>query len=139
AALGQTFGQQALDILTGNGKIPRPALLIGGGEGTVFLGAGPRGQGGPNQEFAAAAAIPIAGRKGVVVLAMDTDGTDGPTDLAGGLVDGTSCARAAAGGNDLAAALARHDISPALSANNDAIVTGATGTNVNDLKLLLVS
>ncbi|HQJ98698.1 MAG TPA: MOFRL family protein, partial [Thermoleophilia bacterium] len=106
--------------------------------------------GGPSQEAALAAAIALsaarAGRRSApsrhdaeaaCILCMDSDGTDGPTDAAGGLVDDLSAAAAAAAGVDLQAALAAHGAGPALEAIGDLIVTGPTGTNVNDLKIAL--
>jgi len=83
-------------------------------------------------------AIELAGRDDIVALGLDTDGTDGPTPLAGGLVDGTTAARAAALQIDLYNSLMQHDVSPALQRIGEAIVTGATGTNVNDLKLVVI-
>ena len=71
------------------------------------------------------------------LLCMDSDGTDGPTDAAGGLVDDLSAGAAREGGVDLEAALARHASYAALRALGDLVVTGPTGTNVNDLKIAL--
>jgi glycerate-2-kinase len=113
-----------------------PCVFVTGGETTVTLD-GDAGEGGPNGEFALAAARALAGRP-VTVLALGTDGTDGPTDLAGGLVDGETVARAAERGVDVEAALAGHDTATALRALDDAVVTGGTGTNVMDLRLFLV-
>jgi len=110
-----------------------PAALIAGGETTVTLDA-PGGEGGPNQEFALSAALGIA-RPDEVVLSLDTDGTDGPTALAGGLVDESTLRQSADLGLDPRDALRRHDVSPLLRRVKDAVVTGHTGTNVNDLKL----
>jgi glycerate-2-kinase len=74
-----------------------------------------------------------------VVVGLDSDGTDGPTDIAGGIIDNQTLARANALGMKLFASLARHDVSPVFKKLGDAIETGATGTNVNDLKFLLIS
>jgi glycerate-2-kinase len=68
---------------------------------------------------------------------MDSDGTDGPTDAAGGLVDDLSAAVASSAGVDLRSALAAHTAGSALAALGDLVVTGPTGTNVNDLKVAL--
>ncbi len=110
----------------------RPSCLLAGGETTVTLGARP-GRGGRNQEFALAAARPLANRPFVHVLSIGTDGIDGPTDAAGGWVDGTTWDRAALAGVDLDKALATHDAYPALARLGGLVVTGPTGTNVMDL------
>jgi glycerate 2-kinase len=74
-----------------------------------------------------------------VALGLDTDGTDGPTPFAGGLVDGTTADRANQMKIDLYQHLMHHDISPALQKLGEAVMTGATGTNVNDLKLVVIT
>ena len=94
--------------------------------------------GGPSQEAALAAALALDGHDAAsCVLCLDSDGTDGPTDAAGGLVDDMTVAAARAGGCDLAGALARHEALATLAALGDLVVTGPTGTNVNDLKIAL--
>jgi len=113
-----------------------PCLLVSGGETTVRVGEG-RGEGGPNQEFALASALELDGER-VTTLALGTDGTDGPTDVAGGLVDATTVPRMADRGLDARDHLRRHDATPALRAVDDAVITGPTGTNVMDLRLTLV-
>lgn len=111
-----------------------PACLLLGGETTVVV-RGP-GQGGRNQELALAAALLLArvpeGPR-VVVAALATDGSDGPTDSAGGLVDAGTVARGRALGLDAAAHLANNDAYPFLRATGDLLQTGPTQTNVNDL------
>ena len=136
-ALGRTFGAIAREVLARGRPLPMPCALIGGGETTVTI-TGAAGLGGPNQEFAAAAALEIQGCDDVVALGLDTDGTDGPTPHAGGLVDGSTVATAVGRGLDLHAALRDHDVAPALERSGHVIRTGNTGTNVNDLKLVLV-
>lgn len=116
---------------------PLPACLILGGETTVTLGANP-GQGGRNQEVALAAALALAGSEGVTVIALATDGSDGPTDAAGGCVDGATAARARALGFDPYAALRRHNAYPLLDATGALLRTGPTRTNVNDLLFVFV-
>jgi glycerate 2-kinase len=114
---------------------PPGTLVAAGGETTVTLGAKP-GRGGRNQEFALAAARWIAAHQApLTVLAAGSDGSDGPTDAAGGLVDGGTWARIRAAGVDPEAALAGHDAYPALAAAGDLLVTGPTRTNVMDLAL----
>lgn len=117
-----------------------PCALIGcGGEGTVtFLTPAPTGCGGPNQEAAIGAALSLHGGNNVVALFLDTDGADGGTDVAGGLVDVNTASRAQDAGVDLRAALVQHRSREALEAIGDAVVTGATGTNVNDLFVLVI-
>jgi glycerate-2-kinase len=111
-----------------------PAVLIGcGGESTVKLGAGDEfGGGGPNQEAALAAAPVLAGSD-VAAAFIDTDGSDGGTELAGAISDGATVERAAAAGIDTREALARHRSGAAIQALGDGIETGPTHTNVNDL------
>ena len=110
--------------------------MVAGGETTVTVTG--KGKGGRAQEFAAAAALEISGLAKVWVMAIGTDGTDGPTDAAGAVVDGRTVARAKHFSVDLKGALKRHNIYPALKQLDQLIVTGPTGTNVNDLYLLLV-
>ena len=107
-------------------------LCVWGGESVVRLPATP-GRGGRNQHLALAAARLIAGLDNVLFLAAGTDGTDGPTDAAGALVDGETCGRVAAAGLDVERSLAGADSQPALAAAGDLVHTGPTGTNVGDL------
>ena len=123
------------EILRSEQPIHRPACLISGGETTVTLKGS--GLGGRNQEFALAAAIEIAGLETVVILSAGTDGTDGPTDAAGGVVDGTTVQRARKEGLDAKDFLARNDSYHFLERIGDLLVTGPTFTNVMDLRLLL--
>ena len=127
----------ARDVRAGRGPVPPPACIIAGGETTVTVRG--TGRGGRCQELALAAAIELDGLDGVVVLAAGTDGTDGPTDAAGAVVDGTSAPRARALGVDLAARLADNDSHPALDALGDLVVTGPTRTNLLDVYLVLVA
>ncbi|WP_314915837.1 DUF4147 domain-containing protein [Pseudomonas helleri] len=138
SALGRNLVAIAKQIVLDGRPISAPCVLIGGGETTVIT-SGSRGRGGPNQEFAVSAALELQGTRGIVVLGLDTDGTDGPTQYAGGLADGATADLAQQLGVDLPQALAGHDVTPALERLGHAIETGATGTNVNDLKLVLVA
>lgn len=113
-----------------------PAAFLLGGETTVTVRGG--GRGGRSQELALAAALEIEGEPGVVVAAAGTDGRDGPTDAAGGMVDGETVARGRAAGLEATDALARNDAHTFLRASGDLVVTGPTGTNVADLVLVLV-
>jgi glycerate-2-kinase len=96
------------------------------------------GQGGRNQEFVLAASARIAGSKNIVVASVDSDGTDGPTTLAGGIVDGLTIERIHASGFDVIEELRRHNSSPVLETLGDAVVLGNTGTNLRDLRVVLV-
>ncbi|RIK25136.1 MAG: glycerate kinase, partial [Chloroflexi bacterium] len=127
----------AKEVQASSQPVAAPACLILGGETTVTLGAD-AGQGGRNQELALAAALGLEGSTGITVVSLATDGTDGPTDSAGGLADGTTVARGQALGLDAADHLRRHDAYPYLQAVQDLLVTGPTQTNVNDLVFVFV-
>ncbi|MDT4841312.1 D-glycerate 2-kinase [compost metagenome] len=134
------MGAMSRQVLQSGHPSSAPCVLIGGGETTVHILPGTKpGKGGPNQEWALAVALEIQGNDQVAALGIDTDGTDGPTPFAGGIVDGDTCLHAANLGLDLHACLQRHDVSPALEAMGAAVRTGSTGTNVNDLKLIVIS
>jgi glycerate 2-kinase len=135
--LGRNFAAIAKEILLNKRPLDVPCLIIGGGETTVTIGE-KAGLGGPNQEFALAAAVEIEGLANVVIAGIDSDGTDGPTHLAGGLVDGQTATVARQKGLDLFTSLRQHDVTPHLISLGDGIETGNTGTNVNDLKLMLI-
>jgi len=113
-----------------------PCVVIASGETTVAI-RGHTGKGGPSQELALAAAPKIAGRR-IVLASIDTDGTDGPTTIAGGIVDGNTLARAHRRNLDLFKALTNHESSKALTKLGDAIRTGPTETNVMDLNIVIV-
>jgi glycerate 2-kinase len=113
-----------------------PAAFLLGGETTVRVTGG--GRGGRNQELALAAALEIDGEPGITVAAFGTDGVDGPTPAAGGVVDGGTVARGRAAGLDARDHLARNDAHPFLRAVGGLLVTGPTGTNVNDVVVVLV-
>ena len=109
-------------------------LHIWGGETTVQLGETP-GRGGRNQHLALAAAHFIKGQKKLLVLCAGTDGTDGPTNDAGGLVDGGTIDRGKNKGEDCAIALSNFNAGQFLVASDDLVTTGPTGTNVMDVVL----
>ena len=117
--------------------LPRPACVIAGGETTVTVRG--EGKGGRNQEMALAAAIALEGWEGVTFFTLATDGTDGPTDAAGAIVDGTTVARAREMGLVAADFLARNDSYHFFDRLGDLIRTGPTNTNVNDLLFILAS
>jgi glycerate 2-kinase len=134
--VGSKFGTLARTILSKESPVSRPCCIVAGGETTVTV-KGP-GKGGRAQEFAVAAAKAIAGLANVWVAAVGTDGTDGPTQVAGALVSGETLAKARRLGIDLDSALAQNNTFPALRALRSHITTGPTGTNVNDLYVLVV-
>ena len=111
------------------------ACIVSGGEVTVQVGA-KSGRGGRNQQFALYCAQQIAGES-ISVLSAGTDGIDGNSPAAGAVVDGTTVERARQYGFDVATALAEFDAFPLLDAIGDAIITGPTGNNVRDLRILL--
>jgi len=126
----------AKEILYTGTPVPTPACLMSGGETTVTVRGD--GKGGRNQEFALAAALALAGCERVVILSGGTDGTDGPTDAAGAIVDGTTVPRAKICGLDPTGALQRNDSYTFLQAMDDLLVSGPTFTNVMDIHLVLV-
>ena len=125
------------EVLESGNPLPSPCAIVSGGEATVTVGGG--GTGGPNQEFALTLAVELDGLGGWAALTADTDGNDGPTDAAGGLVSGATADAIRGGGVDPEEALANNDAYRALEAGGALLVTGPTGTNVNDLRVALVS
>jgi hydroxypyruvate reductase len=115
-------------------KRPRPFCLIAGGETTVTIRG--KGRGGRNQELALSAVNELTGLDDVILIALATDGDDGPTDAAGAVVTGESAQRAESLGLDASDALSRNDAYPFFQALGDLIKTDPTGTNVNDLVFL---
>ena len=109
---------------------------IAGGETVVHLTG--NGLGGRNQELALAAAPALAGLEHCCVFSVGSDGTDGPTDAAGGYVDGQTDAALRTAGWDVFAALQNNDAYHALQAIGSLLITGPTGTNVNDVSVALV-
>ena len=122
----------AKEIVASGHPVRPPACIISGGETTVTIRG--KGLGGRNQEFALAAAIEIDGLKGVTILSAGTDGSDGPTDAAGAIVTGETLGR----GPDALKFLADNDSYHYFDPLGDLIKTGPTGTNVMDIRLVLV-
>ena len=132
----------AREVRAGGHPLPAPACLVLGGETTVQLCANP-GKGGRNQALALAAAVALdrltpEEAEGMTIVALATDGTDGPSDSAGGVADAKTVARGAALGLDAVAYLREDNAYPFLSATKDLLKTGPTRTNVNDLTLIFV-
>ena len=134
--VGSRFGAMVRDARHSAAPTAVGLCLVMGGETTVTVRG--LGRGGRNQELALGAAEAIAGLPQTLVASFGTDGTDGPTDAAGAVSDGTTLARARALGLDPAAALRENDCYPFFDRLGDLIVTGPTNTNVNDLWLGLV-
>ena len=110
--------------------------IIAGGETVVHLTG--KGKGGRNQELALAAADQLRGMEHAVLFSVGSDGTDGPTDAAGGIVDGQTAERLAAQGIRIDDVLSNNDAYHALEKSDGLIITGPTGTNVNDFCCLLI-
>jgi hydroxypyruvate reductase len=126
----------AKEIASSDNPISRPACVISGGETTVTLKG--KGFGGRNQEFVLAAAIDIAGLDDTIVLSGGTDGSDGPTDAAGAIADGSTAKRAKDLKMDPFKYLQENDSYHFFQPLQDLIITGPTNTNVMDLRILLV-
>ncbi len=126
----------AREVLESGRPAKPPLCLISGGETTVTIRGD--GLGGRNQEFALAAALQLQGTPGVLAFSAGTDGTDGPTDAAGAMADGATTERAAALGLNAAALLANNDAYRFFSPLGDLLKTGPTGTNVMDVRLVLI-
>lgn len=135
---GTFFAAIAQEIRHFGRPLEAPCAIIGGGENVVSIRDGKFGKGGPNQEFALSASIKMSDLRNIVILSIDTDGSDGPTQIAGALVDGDSMSMAVNKGLHPEQALIDHDTFNLIHQIGDDIVTGPTGTNVSDLKILLV-
>jgi glycerate 2-kinase len=128
----------AKEVALTHRPVSPPCILIAGGETTTRID-GDAGLGGPSQELALGFALEVAGKSGFCICAIDTDGTDGPTEIAGGIADGTTVERAQLHGLNAYDCLRTHDSSKVLSAVGDEVVTGNTGTNLCDLNVVYVS
>lgn len=126
----------AREVRASGRPIAAPCAVIAGGE-TVVRVTG-KGRGGRNQELALSACRGIRGLRDVVVVSVGSDGTDGPTDAAGGIVDGTTAEALEASGLDVEAVLRGNDAWTALKAVDSLVITGPTGTNVNDVSFALM-
>ena len=124
------------DILKTHARDGRKIAFLAGGETVVHLHG--NGLGGRNQELALAAAAGIQGLSNVCVISVGSDGTDGPTDAAGGYADGDTVRALAEQGMTVADVLAKNDAYHGLKAAGGLIVTGPTGTNVNDVAIALI-
>ncbi len=127
----------AREILSGGAPLKPPACVISGGEPTVTLRG--KGVGGRNTEFALAASLDMAGLEGVVILSAGTDGTDGFTEAAGAFAESATISRAREAGMDPSDRLDDNDSYTVFKRLDDLLVTGPTGTNVMDLRVVLVA
>ncbi len=140
---GETAGAAKLhaaiarEVVSSGNPVDAPACIISGGETTVTIRG--KGKGGRNQEFALAAAADIDGLENVLVLSGGTDGTDGPTDAAGAIADGTTMERARKLGLDANRHLGENDSYNFFKPLGDLLMTGPTNTNVMDLRVVLIS
>ncbi|MBW2631209.1 MAG: glycerate kinase [Deltaproteobacteria bacterium] len=127
----------AREILKSGNPVSAPGCVISGGETTVTIRGD--GLGGRNMEFVLAAAIGIDGLGGVTLLSGGTDGTDGPTNAAGAIADGSTVQNARGRGLDAAGYLRNNDSYHFFEATGDLLITGPTMTNVMDLRIFLLS
>ncbi|MDX8466614.1 glycerate kinase [Mesorhizobium sp. VK23B] len=134
--VGGVHAALAREVATRDRPFAKPVLILSGGETTVTLRA--KGKGGRNSEFLLAFAIGIDGINGIHALAADTDGIDGSENNAGAFADGSTVARMRAAGVDAKAMLAGNNAWTAFNSVGDLFVPGPTGTNVNDLRAILV-
>lgn len=123
----------AEEVRTTGNPLGTPAVICSGGETTVTIRG--EGTGGPNQEFTLSAALELRGSEGVALASVDTDGIDGASEVAGAVVDGETVSEP----ETARAALADNDAYPYLRERDSLIETGPTGTNVNDLRVLVIA
>lgn len=135
--VAQVMAAMAREVAARNRPFKKPVVLLSGGETTVTI-RGKGGRGGRNGEFLLALAIAVDGVEGITALAADTDGIDGSEDNAGAFADGQTATRMRKAGIDPLVALANNDAWTAFDAIGDLLVTGPTGTNVNDFRAILV-
>ncbi len=138
--VGTMFASIAREIQTYGNPVTAPCVLLSSGEATTKITDNRTitGHGGPGQELTAGFAIAAAKTKGCCMLSIDSEGTDGTTPVAGGLTDSTSYAAACEKNVDLFAALRGHACYEALSAMEDTVLTGNTGTNLCDFNVMYV-
>ncbi|MFC6488076.1 MOFRL family protein, partial [Nitratireductor sp. GCM10026969] len=135
--VGQVHAAIAREVALRDRPFRKPVLILSGGETTVTI-RGKGGRGGRNSEFLLALALGIEDVEEIAAFAADTDGIDGSEDNAGAFADHTTAARLRAVGRDPKALLATHDAWGAFNTLGDLFVPGPTGTNVNDLRAVLV-
>jgi glycerate 2-kinase len=134
--VGLMLASVAREVVASGNPLSKPVGVVAGGETTVTVTG--KGLGGRNQEMALAASMKLNGVDGVVVASISTDGIDGPTDAAGAIVDGRTLARASKMGLIPEKYLAENDSYGYFAKLGDLVFTGPTGTNVNDVSLIVV-
>ena len=134
--VGRMFAAIVREIVASGKPIPKPSGIVTGGETTVTVVG--EGAGGRNQETALGAALKIDGVKGAVIASISTDGIDGPTDAAGALADGKTILRSRELELNAEELLADNNSYAFFSKLSDLIFTGPTGTNVNDISVIVV-
>ncbi len=134
--IGIMLASIAHEVSMSGNPIQKPAGIVAGGETTVTVTG--KGLGGRNQELALAASLKLKGIDGVVIASLSTDGIDGPTDAAGAIVDGKTLARAAKIGLNPEEHLADNNSYNFFSKLDDLVFTGPTGTNVNDISIIVI-
>jgi glycerate 2-kinase len=134
--VGTALSSLAKEVLVSGNPLPPPIGIIAGGETTVTVAG--KGKGGRNQEIVLAAALRIEGLERAVMVSLSTDGVDGPTDAAGALVDGDTFRRSRDLGMDARKYLKNNDSYSFFSRVGGLVFTGPTGTNVNDVTILIV-
>jgi glycerate 2-kinase len=136
AQVGKVLAAIAREVAASGNPIPRPVGIVAGGETTVTVFG--KGVGGRNQELALSYALQLKNTNMCVIASLSTDGVDGPTDAAGAIVDTCTLQRAAHLGLDAEEFLADNDSYHFFSKLGDLIFTGQTGTNVNDISVIVV-
>lgn len=134
--IGVMLASVAREVIASGNPLSKPAGIVAGGETTVTCMG--EGLGGRNQEIALAASLKLKNMDGAVVASVSTDGVDGPTDAAGAIVDGKTLARASKMGLNPEKYLAENDSYHYFAKLGDLVLTGPTGTNVNDISLIVV-
>lgn len=137
--LGRTMAGIAQSVRTLGEPAPAPAVLLSGGETAVTIGTEGAGRGGRNTEFALALALSLRGADGIWALAADSDGIDGTEDAAGAVVSPDTLEKAVQAGLDPIESLQRHDSYTLFSEIGDLVMTGPTLTNVNDIRIVMIT
>ncbi|MCL1988604.1 MAG: DUF4147 domain-containing protein [Firmicutes bacterium] len=135
AEAGRFLGAIAKDTQLGRNSFAKPCVIIAGGETVVTVKG--KGKGGRNQELAFAAAQAISNLPNTVIFSLGSDGTDGPTDAAGGIITGETLDKLQKLEINFDEVLAQNDSYNALKQVDGLIITGPTGTNVNDVSVVI--
>ncbi|MBF0528226.1 MAG: DUF4147 domain-containing protein [Deltaproteobacteria bacterium] len=136
--VGRALASISREVLVSGNPVRPPCVLIASGETSVKIEENILGKGGRNQELAIGACLDLEKGEPIVICSLGTDGTDGPTDAAGGIIDSLTKERAAKLGIDVYKTLMEHNVLNILDQLGDTIITGPTGTNVCDIALCVV-